>query len=534
MTDMFTTPPAGAPLAPNNSVRYYYRRQVFTATPSTKDDHVAGRECSWRFAASGQHAFVPQESRLVAKVKVQKSVDGGTTYAAAPEASVRYAADLLSRLYDQARLSINGTTVASTATNVQEVAHIQLALEGTQAGGAACGSAGLLSMDQRMHHPDAASTGVGTDGYATDMGTGAVTAVPTQFDATAAGNREREVRNMKHDILLQRGSGEHEISTPLGQLFPFFRQSSAFLRNMELDLRLVVSATGAEDALVTETIPAQPRSQGLTVKADATSAMGSLFVANTDAMGTVGDLDISMATANDLTLCQLLPAVGSTAVDDNTGTAGPVWYRVFVESLYIDAMFAASRTPLPPPVSVQIPFQDVSVFQRTLSASADHNLTFTGIPPSVTALVFALKDDLHKFSNNRERYSVGGGDRGFRTFNMQMGSLSFPQPNYQLDTRNLDAARAYADFCSFVGGDHKDGVSAMSYSEWCKAPLLCFRVLQNPAEYASTVNVRFTTHVASLASQSMLMFCLHSKCFEAEWQAGETNPSKVLVDEILG
>ena len=52
---------------------------------------------------------------------------------------------------------------------------------------------------------------------------------------------------------------------------------------MELDLRLVVSATGAEDALVTETIPAQPRSQGLTVKANAkanaVSGAGALFVA---------------------------------------------------------------------------------------------------------------------------------------------------------------------------------------------------------------------------------------------------------------
>ena len=533
MADMFTTPPAGTPLAPNNNVRYYYRRQIQTATPSTKDEHVAGRECAWRFAASGQHAFVPQESRLVAKVRVQKSTDGGATYDAAPEASVRYAADPLSRLYDQARLSINGTTVASTATNLQEVANIQLSLEGTKAGGMACGSAGLLSMDQRMHHPDATSSGVGTDTYATDMGTGAVTATPTAYDIAATGNAEREDRNMKHDILLQRGSGIHEISSPLGQMFPFFRQNSAFLRNMELDLRLVVSATGAEDALVTETIPAQPRSQGLTVKSDAVSGAGALFIA-ADGAGMTGDLDISMAAVNDVTLCQLLPAIGPTAVDDNTGVAAPVKYRVFVESLFIDAMFAASRTPLPPPVSMQIPYQDVSVYQRTLSASTEHNITFTGIPPSVTALVFAIKDDRHKFSTNRERYSAGGGDRGFKTFNMQMGSLSLPQPNYMLDTRNLDAARSYADFCSFVGGDHKDGTSALSYSDWCKAPLLCFRVLQNPQEYSSTVNVTFTTHTASLTSQSLLCFCLHSKVFEAEWQQGESNPSKVLVDEILG
>ena len=43
---------------------------------------------------------------------------------------------------------------------------------------------------------------------------------------------------IRNDILLQRGSGEHEISTPLGQMFPFFRQNSAFLRNMELDSQI--------------------------------------------------------------------------------------------------------------------------------------------------------------------------------------------------------------------------------------------------------------------------------------------------------
>ena len=32
---------------------------------------------------------------------------------------------------------------------------------------------------------------------------------------------------------------------------------------------------------------------------------------------------------------------------------------------------------------------------------------------------------------------------------------------------------------------------------------------------------------------TLVLFCLHSKVFEAEWQEGESNPSKVLTDEIL-
>ena len=58
-----------------------------------------------------------------------------------------------------------------------------------------------------------------------------------------------------------------------------------------------------------------------------------------------------------------------------------------------------------------------------------------------------MRDDQHRFTNNRERYLEGGTDRGFKTFNMQMGSLSLPQPNYDMDLRNLDGARAYDDYC---------------------------------------------------------------------------------------
>ena len=60
MADMFTTPPAGTPVEPNNGVRYYYRRQIHPSTTADKENFEANREVSWRFSASGQHAFVPQ------------------------------------------------------------------------------------------------------------------------------------------------------------------------------------------------------------------------------------------------------------------------------------------------------------------------------------------------------------------------------------------------------------------------------------------------------------------------------------------
>ena len=52
MADMFTTPPAGTPVEPNNGVRYYYRRQIFPSTTADKENFEANREVSWRFSAS--------------------------------------------------------------------------------------------------------------------------------------------------------------------------------------------------------------------------------------------------------------------------------------------------------------------------------------------------------------------------------------------------------------------------------------------------------------------------------------------------
>jgi hypothetical protein len=232
---------------------------------------------------------------------------------------------------------------------------------------------------------------------------------------------------------------------------------------------------------------------------------------------------------------QLAPSIAPIQFETNVEASR---YRIYVESIYLDAMFAASRTPLPPPVSMQVPYQDVSLYTRSLTdGTAEFTEQFSSIPPSVTGLVFALRSNQHKFTMNRELYELGGGPQGFKDFQLQLGSLSLPQPAYVLDFESRSAQRAFQDYCSFIGGDKSNGVGAMSYSEWCKSPLICMRVLQNPQEYASTLTVRFSLKAAGgfLAGTQaeLLVFCLHSKVFEAEWAQGESNPSRVVVDEIL-
>ena len=530
-TNMFETAPAGTPIEPTHSVRSYYRRQIYPATPSTGENHVAGREIQWRFQASGQHAFVPQESRLVAQVRVDKSNDNGATFTQVVEKSIRYACDPLSRLYDQARLSINGVTVDNVSSDVGDISTIQLRLEGTKAGAAAAGSAGLLSFDQRMHHDELPGTGPGNEAYDYD-GMGAIQAgVAPAFNDTTLASHEDEVINEKHRILLDaaRAGGfnagaaqdtarEHQLSTPLGQMFTFFRQNKAFLRNMEFDLRLVVSADGAHDALFTQTIPAKPRNQGFTFPG-AVMAGVQTYGFNDQLMAAAA-LGFEAFAEPDRTFVQLLPSVARAAAQTNG--ANNVVYRVRVTDLFIDAMFAVPRVSIPPPLSVQIPYQGCSLYTRALAANDQFQETFSGIPPSITGLVVAMRTQTHSFIDNRELYLAGGStsDHSFKSFQVQMGSLVVPTPSYDLNFPQRKAQRAYEDFISFVGGDHRDGAGAMSYSEWCEAPLLCFRILQNPSEYSSTISLKFSTQNAVPANTTLMVFAIHSKVFEAEWNQG--------------
>jgi hypothetical protein len=216
--------------------------------------------------------------------------------------------------------------------------------------------------------------------------------------------------------------------------------------------------------------------------------------------------------------------------------AGNIRYRVYVEDLYLDLMMAVPRVPIPPPMSMQVPYQSMTLYTRALTQTTSFQETFSGIPPSVTGMVVAMRSEAHGLDQNRELYLAGGSTSAssFKNFQLQMGTLSLPSPAYDMDLPQRRAARSFADYVSFVGGDHRDGTGAMSYTEWCESPLLCFRILQNPGEFSSTVSLKFTTQGQVPAGTTLMLFCLHSKVFEAEWSDPGGMPTKVLTDEILG
>ena len=350
-----------------------------------------------------------------------------------PAKSVRLAQDPVARAFSSARLAIGGVTVTNTGADLQDVATIIGRTQGTKAGGAAAGSAGMLGFDQRLTHPEVV--------------TGAATVLAYHTDAT---------RNSKHQVLQDSGGLEFEVSTPLGNLLPFFMQDKTYLRDCDFDARFVVNSHFQTDMLVTQAIAAAARAQGLAV-ADAHVGAGGAGLA-----------------AADRTFAQLLPAIGAADADT---------HYISVTDCYIDACYAIPSAPLPPLRSMQIPFSDITMYTRPLvAAQTNFTETFSGIPPSTSAIIVALRTDVHALNQDRELYSLGGSATGIKSLQITAGQFVAPTPSYQLNLPLRAASRAASDFYDFVGGSARDGAGGFSYEAPMRGadPILCGHFLSEP------------------------------------------------------
>jgi len=525
MASPFVAPPAGTPVEPSTSARYYYRRQIFSRNPVTGTSFKAGTNVNFNFEASGGHYFVPQESRIVAKMKVFKGSDLSKL-----EKTVRFATDPVTSMFSSAQLSVNGTTVESHANNVDDISRIQLRTEQTKAGADGPGSAGLLSFNQKMirenldlDDTDVAArakdgggpVGVSIDGsvFATDASEATVKAALAQLTF-----HSDEERSDKHTLLIKNcsaarklGNGAKdtntpagdpaagptvasgniidgtqtepfEISSPLGQMFTFCRQTKAFLPNMAFQFMLTISDNFEKDAFFTQ----------------------------------------------DLVECTL-PGIDAPVKGAKVAKAAAAPH-VVIEELYLDAMFAVPSVNLPPPTSLQIPYQAVSVYTRNLSATKNFTENFTSIPASIGALVLGVRRMAHGIDKNRELYAQG---TNIKTLSMSLGSLQLPIPAYQINIAQHEYGRLFADWLSFTGGSASNGVGADSLTEFATSPLFAFRVLQEPGAYASTATIRMQMHATADADDELVVWAIHQRVFEAFWSEGESFPSRVVVDDVL-
>eukprot|EP01050_Picozoa_sp_SAG11_P007339 SAG11_NODE_609_length_8224_cov_5.446154_4_plen_402_part_00 len=399
-------------------------------------------------------------------------------------------------------MSIGGTTIENTGADLAEISTIMLRTEGTKPGEAAGGAAGLLGFDQTMTHPEVA--------------TGAATALA--YNTTAP-------RSDKHQLLLDRRGDDLELSIPLGMLFAFFRQTDSFMPNMDFDVRLVVNPHFSNDALFTADIAAVPRAQGVEF-----AAVPDVVQAGTGAASQAPaalNLGWNGSAAQDRTFAQMLPAITAAANDS---------HKITVNDVFVDAMYASPSVALAQPLSMQVPFSGITLYTRNLTAG-QHSFTevFSGLSASVSAVILALRVDEHELGTNRELYLQGGAATGsFATAQLSIGSLIVPSPSYDMNPVERRVGRSMADFLSFCGASHTDPAGGVNVTEYCRSPLLTFRVLQPKSTFSPTATVRFTTNGDVPAGTQLMFFAVHQRVFEARWPSpGAANPSSVLVDEVI-
>jgi hypothetical protein len=211
--------------------------------------------------------------------------------------------------------------------------------------------------------------------------------------------------------------------------------------------------------------------------------------------------------------------------------------------------------------SISVPYQGISVYHRQLTANKTFTEVFSGIPASIGMVAVALRDPASSTFVNSELYKIGGDPNyGFSRFSLQLGALQLPQPAAELDMSEKQVGRAFADWLSLTGGGatNGNGGALANLTGWTSAPILGYRILQDPGAYADTLTLRFDLKTAlnGVAAQTahptdaelkagaadrypyqempeLVVAVIHQKVFEAFWNDGDTFPSRVIVDDVL-
>ena len=556
MASPFTAPPAGTEVPPSSDARYFYRRQAYSRNPVTGGNWQGGKSVSFVAEASGGHFLVPSECRIVARLLVKNSAGRQL------EQSVRFATDPIHcGLFNAGMLSINGTTVESVASNMRDQSLLQLRMDNTSAGADhGGGTAGLLGFSQKMTQSDehfsvadVRKIQPAEGGGNTDDGQTTTSQEGNPGGWTAANALDpfltTDERSDKHQILLNNCSNKRrsdgkvfsttavaggdgyagtdadsvapspvEISAPMSQGFSFMRQKRAFLPDMQFQFTYTINPDFAKDCFFTQFLPA---------------TVSPIVNAHADTDGT----------------CKLLPAV-------LPATAAPT---VEIQEIFADLCYAVPRIAVSRPLSMQVPYQALTVYHRQLTGTKSFTEVFSGIPASIGGLVVGLRDPAHSIHVNSEAYQMGGDPTyGFARFSAQLGALQLPQPAAELNMSEIQVGRAFADWLSMTGGSATSGNGGAfaNMSDWARQPLLGYRILQDPGAYADTLTLRFDlkNQLVSDSTQmptddelrvrdpaklpykempELVVGVIHQRVFEAFWSEGETFVNRIVVDDVL-
>ena len=240
MSGPWQTPAAGSALPPRNgNVQRYETRYVYPRNSVTgATGWLPGREAVFQFESDPASGWlVPSESKLYVRGTLGTKADASKI----PAHSIRFAASPLFGMLDQARYSMNGTTVQSVSGDLDTHAQLQLRLSGNRESHDTNAMLGCDSLRQKMLHPErrvGSLAGIRVGHPLLDIHPGSATEV-LENDV---------IPNDKHKILSDRmddvhGNSEIELASPVSLALTSWGVNK-FVPGGSHDLRFTIGQEG--------------------------------------------------------------------------------------------------------------------------------------------------------------------------------------------------------------------------------------------------------------------------------------------------
>ena len=528
---MFQTAPAGTPVERNQSIAAWEHREVFPRNSMTGNyATLAGREAQFSFQVSPGEWIVPSMCRILVKLRLNRTEADNMLFdtgGAAAYQNLRFACAPTAALFSSMRFQSNGQTVEAV-TNVHDLHMLRRRL--TTRPGLKHGTLSCEHFDQRMHHRDftkIASTPAKSksgdnllftpDEMKNDKQQLLMEAVPLAVEPAAGDGYDHANIGNTHDAKM--------APVEIAGYIPL----SAFGTDKALpygnyDLRATISSTCIEDAFFTDPAGILPVASG--------SGFFTTDQAGTDLKTT--DTGGTKTTATNKTNAQTLARIrpGVKELDVATAAAKDKIKLDIDEIKLLIVVARPQADKVPRPSSWQCVYDRLQVFQRILSTGDSYTETIS-IPASTRLIFVDLASNQHALNINRE---LSGLTRNVKSLSLTYAGKVYPQPLYQVDMREgegFSAARAYADFLDVVGADVTNPVSALSYRDYCRAPIFAFRILGEHLEASNSVTIRLSTHAATAATTDLRVFTASTVVWE---QMGFTaaGATEQKIDEVVG
>jgi len=528
---MFQTAPAGTPVERNQSIAAWEHREVFPRNSMVgKYNDLAGREAQFAFQISPGEWMVPSMSRIIMKLRLRRHAADTMQFATGGNAAyqnLRLACAPIAAMFSSMRFQSNGQTVEAV-TNVHDLHLLRRRL--TTQPGLKHGTLSCEHFDQRMHHRDQARAG----SDAKEKSNGNILFTPD------------ELKNDKQQLLMQAVPKQAEGAHNAGNGYAHAEIGNAAalaMKDVEVagfiplscmgtdkaypygnyDLRATISSTCIQDGFYTDPagIAAVASGSGAVTQDNTPAALK--FTLAGSAAGVITNV------TNGATLARVRPTVAELDVASSADDALELHVSE-IKLLIVVARPQADKVPRP--ASWQCVYDRMQVFQRPLSATKSFVETIS-IPASTRLVFIDLASNQHSLNINRELSSL---TRDVSSLSITYAGKVYPQPLYQLEMRDgqgFGAARAYADFLDVVGADVTNPVGAMSYVDYCKAPIFAFRILGEHLEASNSITLRLTTHGDQAATTDMRVFTASTVVWE---QMGFTaaGATEQKIDEVVG